>query len=33
MTPRSKPVVPFLGRNHPVNVSLGKIRKKLNTPL
>jgi Flp pilus assembly protein TadD len=26
---RRKPVVPFLDRDHPVNISLGKIRHKL----
>jgi len=29
---RRKPVVPFLDRDHPVNVSLGRIRHKLSPP-
>jgi predicted Zn-dependent protease len=29
---RKKPVLPFLGRSHPVNVSLGKLRRKLRKP-
>lgn len=32
MGQRRKPVVPFLHRDHPVNVTLGKIRHKLNPP-
>ncbi len=30
---RKKPVLPFLDRTHPVNVSLGKLRHKLSKPL